>query len=172
MFPCRNALPVPMCSNTYGGWFTPCHHHSVRMTYRPSAALRLLGSLRISHNKFLLANKWILLLPYVTDYRISQAMPALRDFFCGFPVHSFIVKQTLMDCTTRCITTPGCRSFNFRPSGNSGGTPTGDCVIIAPVVNGDGTLVMADKGWTLYELVITYFSSYSQNETPEVSGEK
>ena len=31
--------------------------HSVRMTHRPSAALRLLGSLRISHNKFLRANK-------------------------------------------------------------------------------------------------------------------
>ena len=31
--------------------------HSVRMTYRPSAALLLLGSLRISHNKFLRANK-------------------------------------------------------------------------------------------------------------------
>ena len=26
--------------------------HSVRMTYRPSAALQLLGSLRISHKKF------------------------------------------------------------------------------------------------------------------------
>ena len=30
----------------------PCVRHSVRMTYRPSAALRLLGSLRISHKKF------------------------------------------------------------------------------------------------------------------------
>ena len=26
--------------------------HSVRLTYRPSAALRLLGSLKISHKKF------------------------------------------------------------------------------------------------------------------------
>ena len=34
--------------------------HSVRITYRPRAALRLLRSLRISHNKFLLANKEIL----------------------------------------------------------------------------------------------------------------
>ena len=37
--------------------FAPHARHSVRMTYRPSAALRLLGSLRISHNKFLRANK-------------------------------------------------------------------------------------------------------------------
>ena len=31
--------------------------HSVRMTYRPSAVLRLLRNLRISDNKFLRANK-------------------------------------------------------------------------------------------------------------------
>ena len=53
---------APICSNVYGGWFAPRAHHSVRMTYRPSAALRLLGSLRISHDKFLRANKWILIL--------------------------------------------------------------------------------------------------------------
>ena len=29
----------------YGGWFAPRVRHSVRMTYRPSAALRLLGNL-------------------------------------------------------------------------------------------------------------------------------
>ena len=46
-----------ICSSAYGGWFAPRLRHSVRMTYRPSAALRLLGSLRISHNKFLRANK-------------------------------------------------------------------------------------------------------------------
>ena len=40
----------------------PHARHSVRMTYRPSPALGLLGSLRISHNKFLQANKWILIL--------------------------------------------------------------------------------------------------------------
>ena len=56
------ARRVPICSNAYGGWFALCARHSVRMTYRPSAALRLLGSLRISHNKFLRANKWILIL--------------------------------------------------------------------------------------------------------------
>ena len=49
-----------ICSNAYGGWFAPRPRHSVRMTYRPSAALWLLGSLKISHNKFLRANKWIL----------------------------------------------------------------------------------------------------------------
>ena len=37
-----------------------CIRHSVRKTYRPSATLRLLRSLRISHNRFLRANKWIL----------------------------------------------------------------------------------------------------------------
>ena len=52
-----------VCSNAYGGWFAPRARHSMRMTYRPSAALWLLGSLRISHNKFLRANKWILILP-------------------------------------------------------------------------------------------------------------
>ena len=41
-----------LCSSAYGGWFVPCARHSVRMTYRLSAALRLFGSLRISHNKF------------------------------------------------------------------------------------------------------------------------
>ena len=51
-----------LCSNAYGGWFAPRAHHSVRMTYRLSAVLRLLGSLRISHNKFLWANKWIFIL--------------------------------------------------------------------------------------------------------------
>ena len=54
------ARRAPICSNVYGGWFAPRPRQSVRMTYRPSAALWLLGSLRISHNKFLLANKWIL----------------------------------------------------------------------------------------------------------------
>ena len=54
------ARRAPICSNAYGGWFAPCPRHSVRMTYRFSAALWLLGSLRISHNKFLQANKWIL----------------------------------------------------------------------------------------------------------------
>ena len=52
------------CSNVYGGWFTSWACHSVRMTYRPSAALWLLRSLRISHNKFLWANKWILPSPH------------------------------------------------------------------------------------------------------------
>ena len=66
-----------------------------------------------------------------------------------------------MDSTTRCITTPGCRSFNFLPDSNIGGTRAGDCVVvIAPVVSGDGTLVMADKGWTLYELVMADFILY------------
>ena len=51
------ARRAPICSNAYGGWLAPRPRHSVRMTYRPSAALRLLGSLRISHNKFLRANK-------------------------------------------------------------------------------------------------------------------
>ena len=46
-----------LCSNAYGGWFAPCARHSLRMTNRPNTALRLLGSLRISHNKFLQANK-------------------------------------------------------------------------------------------------------------------
>ena len=54
------AQRAPICSNAYGGWFAPRPRHCVRMTYRPSAALRLLGSVRISHNKFLRANKWIL----------------------------------------------------------------------------------------------------------------
>ena len=52
--------PISICSNAYGCWFVPCACHSVRMTYRPSAALWLFGSLRISHNTFLQANKWIL----------------------------------------------------------------------------------------------------------------
>ena len=34
----------------------------VRLTYRPSTALWLLGSLRISHKKFLQANKWVFIL--------------------------------------------------------------------------------------------------------------
>ena len=48
---------APICSNTYGDWFAPRARHSVRMAHRPSAALRLLGSLRISHKKFLRVNK-------------------------------------------------------------------------------------------------------------------
>ena len=48
---------VRRAASSYGGWFVPRPRHSVRMTYRPSTALRLLGSLRISHNKFLRANK-------------------------------------------------------------------------------------------------------------------
>ena len=32
----------------YCRWFAPCARHSVRLTYRSSSALRLLGSLRIS----------------------------------------------------------------------------------------------------------------------------
>ena len=67
--PVHNLLPpmvqcvarwAPICSNVYGGWVTPCPRHSVRLTYRSSTALWLLRSLRISHNKFLWANKWIL----------------------------------------------------------------------------------------------------------------
>ena len=37
------ARGAPICGNAYGGWFTPHARHSVRMTCRPSAALRLLG---------------------------------------------------------------------------------------------------------------------------------
>ena len=55
------AQRAPICSNTYGGWFKPHPRHSMRLTYRPGTALRLLGSHRISHNKFLRANKWILI---------------------------------------------------------------------------------------------------------------
>ena len=55
------AQQAQICSNAYGGWFMPHPRHSVRLTYRPSAAL--LGSLRMSHNKFLCANKWILVDP-------------------------------------------------------------------------------------------------------------
>ena len=36
------AWRAPICSNVYGGWFAPRARHSVRMTYWPSAALRLL----------------------------------------------------------------------------------------------------------------------------------
>ena len=43
---------MPICSNAYGRWFVLRVRHSVRMTYRSSAALWLLGSLRISHKKF------------------------------------------------------------------------------------------------------------------------
>ena len=32
------ALQAPICSNAYGGWFSPCPCHSMRLTYRPSAA--------------------------------------------------------------------------------------------------------------------------------------
>ena len=53
---CRLAS-FSICSNVYGGWFKPHARHSVRMTYRPSAAVRLLGRFKISHNKFLRANK-------------------------------------------------------------------------------------------------------------------
>ena len=56
------ARRAPMFCNAYDGWFAPPACHSVRMTYRPSTALRLLGSLWISHNKFLPVNKWILLI--------------------------------------------------------------------------------------------------------------
>ena len=51
---------APLCSNEYGCWFAPRPRHCMRITYKPSAALRLLRSIRISHNKFLRANKWIL----------------------------------------------------------------------------------------------------------------
>ena len=63
-----------LCSNACGGWFASRARHSVRMTYRPSAALQLLGSLRIFGNKFLRANKWILiLLPYPYSFCLDLA---------------------------------------------------------------------------------------------------
>ena len=66
--------------DAYGGWFAPRAHHSVRMTYRPSAALRLVGSLRISHNKFLWANKWILILnPYPYLYYCEHQFDVNKD---------------------------------------------------------------------------------------------
>ena len=43
---------APISSIAYGRWFAPSVRHSVRMTYRPSAALWLLGSLRISYKNF------------------------------------------------------------------------------------------------------------------------
>ena len=43
---------TPICNNAYGRWFAPCACHSVRLSHRPSAALWLLGSLRISHKEF------------------------------------------------------------------------------------------------------------------------
>ena len=46
-----------LCSNAYGRWFAPRTRHSVRMTYTSNAALQLLRSLIISHNKSVRANK-------------------------------------------------------------------------------------------------------------------
>ena len=48
-----NILPWCNAQHSNGG----SSRHSARMTYRPSAALQLLGSLRMSHNKYLCANK-------------------------------------------------------------------------------------------------------------------
>ena len=90
----------------------PCSY-SVRMTYRPSAALRMLGSLRISKNKFLQANKRILLLPYVTEtlhiIYVFSAYPINSKWgeklcFCAVPVttdylsHHLISMGTLLAC--------------------------------------------------------------------------
>ena len=58
------------CSNLYGGWFTPLARYSVRLTYKSNTALWLLESLRISHNKFLLANKWILILSLFSFFHV------------------------------------------------------------------------------------------------------
>ena len=68
---------APICSNAYGGWFAPHPRHSVRLTYRPSATLQLLGSLRISLNKFLWASKWILTLPY--PYLKEEPLENVQD---------------------------------------------------------------------------------------------
>ena len=81
------ARRAPMQQCAYGGWFPPRPRHSVRMTYRPSAALRLLGSLRISHNKFLRTNKWILILILILIYVycINVKRPSLRYIYiCMF----------------------------------------------------------------------------------------
>ena len=61
-------------SNMFCRWFTPCARHSVRMTNRPSATLRLLEGLRICHSKFLWANKWILILILICLYRVTSTV--------------------------------------------------------------------------------------------------
>ena len=92
---------APICSNVHGGWFMPHPCHSVRMTYRPSAALRLIRGLRISHNKFLRANKWTLILTF-TCQRNSVSVVLQLHVIGNVCCQSYFSKERLQGCCVKC----------------------------------------------------------------------
>ena len=79
-----------------------CPRHSVRLTYRPSAALWLLGSLRISHNKFLWSSKWILLLIRITPHNVTKFQ--FQWYFCF--TCCLLLWRSISGCAYSCHAVP------------------------------------------------------------------
>ena len=108
VLPASASSPVAQCiaqrapiifGNANGGWFVPRARHSVRMTCRPSTALRLLGSLRISHNKFPRANKFILILnpyPYLLKSLLDFLFSKYKNIYLKFCIQIVEAGNTLL----------------------------------------------------------------------------
>ena len=88
----------------YGHWFVPCVYYCVRLTYRPSNALRPLGSLRIlaleySTNKFhIVSNKVAFTL------LMKNTPPKYYDksnyFMTKFNINALLLHKCASTCTS------------------------------------------------------------------------
>ena len=120
---------APICSNANGRWFAPRTRHSVRLTYRPSAALRLLGSLRISHEMFHV--EWLIkrtTLLYFTAVDCGTPDP--------MPHSNRGTWQALHSCTWQ--TTPAILAFALKAE--EGQSNFSDCFLLQQcVANGNWT---------------------------------
>ena len=69
------------------------------------------------------------------------------DFFCNFPLHHIKKNVSLQECSSECLVTRGCQSFNFR-----GSIKMGDCVIVAPSVSNVTVDIDLQYKWGYYGL--------------------
>jgi hypothetical protein len=60
----------------------------------------------------------------------------------------------LESCILQCVSTKGCLSVNFRPTVATTADNVGECVLLAPSVDGGHEQPAEDEeGWMLYGLV-------------------
>ena len=68
---------------------------------------------------------------------------------CRFPHHSYHTMVSKIECILKCLKSKGCESINFRPCNGNSNTRKGDCIIIAPSVDGQSVSIpdLADSTW-------------------------
>jgi hypothetical protein len=70
--------------------------------------------------------------------------------YCAFPRGVIHTDVALFRCLTLCAATKGCLSVNFRSPGTGG---VGECVLLAPSMDGAYAQAADQQGWTLYCLM-------------------